>query len=127
MAKMTSGRNEPSRILLQTATAAFFNPDKPNQQEQGTIVFDTGSQQSYIVQKATESLQLRKQGTKLLSIAAFGSATSSPQSHDIVRVGLRKGTIFNRELALLVVPLICGPIRGVSREELSENSPYLNR
>ena len=73
MAKMTSERNEPSRILLQTATAAFFNPDKPIQLViQGTIVFDTGSQQSYIVLKATESLQLRKQGSKLLSILHLG-------------------------------------------------------
>lgn len=43
----------------------------------------------------------------------------------MVRVGLKKDEMTCRELTLLVVPLICGPVRGLSREDLEDNYPRL--
>ena len=48
-------------ILLQTATVALYNPKCPESQMEGTIVFDSGSQQSYVSQAAVERHPIRRQ------------------------------------------------------------------
>ena len=50
---------QKSGVLLQTASAAICRPDKPEVSVQARILFDSGSQKSYVSQRLKEALSLK--------------------------------------------------------------------
>lgn len=97
-------------VLLQSATVTLYNPNRPENQFEAAIVFDSSSQRSYISQTAVDQLRLKRCVSNLLSILIFGSR-GRPQRCDSVVVGLKKDGRPVRELTLLSVPYICEPLR----------------
>ena len=59
-------------VLLQTARSVVHNPANPTVSIEVRLLFDTGSQKSYIMERAKSLLSLEPSGEQLLSIATFG-------------------------------------------------------
>lgn len=113
----TSGLDAEKIILLQTAVVTLYNPEHPERRM--IVVFDSGSQQSYVSQEAVEHLGLKGCGSKVLSIVTFGEETGLKRRCEVVRIGgERKHGLQSQELTLLSVQFICGPVQGITRTEL---------
>ena len=102
--------NGSQAVLLQTARALVHNPDSPHLSRRARIVFDSGSQRSYITDQLKEELSLCPRGEQSMSIVTFGAQEEIPQVCEIVDlcVMLRGGS--TRQLTLYAVPNICEPL-----------------
>ena len=114
-------------VLLQTARATLYNPTSPKNQLEVSIIFDTGSQRSYISKSASDYLRLKPQERNILSIMTFGSSSGLKQSCELVHVGIRKGERSIKEISLLSVPVICEPLTGPSIQSCIESCPHLRK
>ena len=74
------------------------------------IVFDSGSQRSYVTEQVARELALTSEGKQLMTVTTFG--TSVGQSHICklmrLNIALRNGN--QKQFLLLTVPLICDPL-----------------
>ena len=105
---LVSGSN--CDILLQTAKAGVVNPETFDRTE-CRILFDSGSQRSYIASEWCSKLMLSPIRKEKLLINTFGDMNAGIKEIDVVRVKL----INKKEedcgfFELLVVPLICSPL-----------------
>ena len=91
-------------ILLQTAQVTLYHPTQPERELEVSLIFDSGSQKSYISKAARDILELPSQGRRMLSIMTFGSRSRFQQDCDIVRVGMRKGDHSSRNCHCCVYP-----------------------
>ena len=60
-------------VLLQTARAVVCNPSNPGMMIELRLLFDSGSQRSYITERAMKMLALEPTSEQFLSIATFAS------------------------------------------------------
>ena len=97
-------------VLLQTAVAEVANPRDPSYTLKVEIVFDGGSQKSYLTQRVKDSLALPVDSKQYLSIAAFGSKKGRPKQCEVVRLIVRTKLGGCQELEVFVVPHICDPV-----------------
>jgi hypothetical protein len=96
-------------VLLQTAQAAVFNPDDPQERIRVHIVFDTGSQRSFVKEQLKSDLHLPVRGRQSMSIMTFGSRDMSVRECGLVCVGMELMGGGTRLLSLYAVPIICEP------------------
>ena len=75
--------------LLQTACALAFNPRTPATQTELRFIFDSGSQWSYIMDRACKALALTAQGVKTMSIMTFGSTKQRNHTCKEVKLGVQ--------------------------------------
>jgi len=66
-------------VLLQTAVAEVTNLQNPSRTLKLGIVFDGGSQKSYLTQRVKNALELPVSSMRSLSIATFGSRKGRPR------------------------------------------------
>ena len=111
-----------TNVLLKTAISSVGTG---NTKFSAGILFDKGSQRSYITQELAESLQFPVDGTEMLSISSFDGNTTQVQ--------VNKGTIFvwtddNEKIPLhvVIVPTIAQPI-DISMTSFAVTLPYLRR
>ena len=97
-------------ILLQTARAIVYNPIAPEKSRQVRIVFDSGSQHSYMKEQVAKNLSLTSEDEKSLTIMTFGSKREQTRVCDLVRLGLTMKDGTSKQLTLFTVPTICEPI-----------------
>ena len=92
--KITSRGNEntvlfidtKTSVLLQTAKIFVSRADDPNHRIQARLIFDTGSQRSYVSTRLRNALQLPTINQETLMIKTFGSETGQIQSSDLVQL-----------------------------------------
>ncbi|XP_066923479.1 uncharacterized protein [Clytia hemisphaerica] len=95
-------------VLLQTARAQVSSTDE-KKSENLRLMFDTGSQQSYISKEARERLKLRTVGKKSVNIMSFGNKTENLELDEVdLAVKNQKGTLSIYVRAL--VSDICLPL-----------------
>ena len=94
-------------ILLQTARAHVFKCSNPEKMREIRLIFDSGSQRSYVTDRLVDSLSLNCHHTETMIIRTLGSSKGSKQACKVVRVGLKLKDGGMLELSLLSVPLIC--------------------
>ena len=99
-------------ILLQTAKAPVVNPD--DNRGELRLIFDSGSQQSYISERAKRKLALRVLGKRDMKIMTFGAKEANGHFGEIVRVSEQTRDHKNITMRLLTIPIICESIKGVS-------------
>ncbi|XP_064388661.1 uncharacterized protein LOC135336735 [Halichondria panicea] len=109
-------------ILLQTARSIVHNPAKSETSIEVRLLFDSGSQKSYITERAKNLLALEPSGEQLLSIATFGSNREQAKVCTIVNVGMCLKGYPPMSLSLYVVPTICGPLVGQHITTCFENT-----
>jgi len=71
-------------VLLQTAKVQVFRPDHPQGMRNVRLIFDSGSQRSYITNKLKEVLSLRPRHTESMMIRTFGTSKGERQLCDLV-------------------------------------------
>jgi len=89
---------------LQTAKVQVFRPDHPQGIRNVWLIFDSGSQRSYITNKSKEALSLRPRHTESNMIRRFGTSKGERQLRDVVSVELCLKDGGMEELSLLSVP-----------------------
>ena len=97
-------------VLLQTARASVFNPHAPDRYKQVRIVFDCGSQKSYITEQVARELALQPEGEQALAIKTFGSNEERAHVCKVMNLSLVLKNGSTRLLKLFMVPLICEPV-----------------
>lgn len=97
-------------VLLQTARSILHNPSNPAASLEVRLLLDTGSQKSYITERARSLLSLESKGEQHLSIATFGSDREQTKVCPIVHVGMQLRDYPSMALSLYVVPTICEPL-----------------
>ena len=80
------GPDRPSSAALQTAQAVVNGSDKV----MVSVLFDSGSQKSFVTPGAVESAQLQVVRTEDLGIKAFGSERAEGKRRDVVENELRE-------------------------------------
>ena len=114
-------------VLLQTAQVPVFKPGDPATTMNIRMIFDSGSQRSYISKRVKQSLALDPLYSETMIIKTFGSERGNRQSCDVVSLGLslRAGGSIN--LLFLAVPLICEPLCGQPISHAREHYEYLTK
>ncbi len=97
-------------VLLQTAQAVTYNLQSLETRVDLRILLDSGSQRSYVTERARRKLNLAPDGKQKLSIAAFGSARGAPQVCLIVSVGILLKGYPSITMSLFIVLMICEPL-----------------
>lgn len=110
-------------ILLQTALCILHNPSNPSKSLEVRLLFDTGSQKSYITDRARSLLSLESTEEQHLSIATFGSTKEQTKVCPIVHVELQLRDAPPMSLALYSVPTICEPLVGQAIEACVMQNP----
>ena len=75
-------------VLLQTPVAEVTNPRDRSYAMKVGIVFDDGSQKSYLTWRVKDALTLSVDSRKYLSIAAFGSRKRKPKC-EVVHIAIQ--------------------------------------
>ena len=110
-------------VFLQTANVMVYRPGNPTVSHKTRIIFDTGSQRSYVVNRVRDILKLPTQRTETLVVKTFGSDAGLSQVCDLVNVARGGDEI---TMPLLAVPTICEPICGQPITLASRWYPYLS-
>ena len=98
-------------VLMQTAQATVFDPANPGRRKKVAVLFDSGSQHSYVTTEVKDFLDLKGKGRRLMSIMTFGATKKEPLPCEQVEIGICGLRGPGQVLAAFTVPLICEPIR----------------
>ena len=99
-------------IFLQTASTAVYNPDTSMVTHNTRILFDAGSQRSYIVSRVRDILHLPTERVESLVVKTYGSEIGRPQRCDHVNLCVKVKRGVDITVPLLTVPTICEPLCG---------------
>lgn len=102
--------NGMKAVLLQTARASVYNPAQPHRSIRVRVLLESGSQRSYISERAKGQLALQPTEEEHLCIAAFGSTREGPKVCPTVTIGMVGKGYPHMQLSLYVVPMICEPL-----------------
>ena len=108
----TTSENTQSkpRVLLQTATA-IANNKEGTRSTKVRVLFDSGSQRSYVTESLRSRLQLRSLQSEKINLNTFGESKFRKQSCDVVNVQLRKSEYDELIIvAALNFPVICSTL-----------------
>ena len=109
--------NKEDGVLLQTATAIVFNRENSNKKKNVRILFNKGSQKSFINQSLRDELNFKTQRRENKILKPFERKNEKMRKLDIVNVCITDTKIQNlTDVELTVVPHICSPISGQTIE-----------
>jgi len=108
--------------LLKTAVATISVGDT---YVESSILFDEGSQRSFLAKGLADCLQVQPHDTVELSISTFGNDTSRTGQFDVATINLHSISGQLIPLTVLIVPTIAAPIHTVDQKSVT-NLPYLN-
>ena len=121
----TNTTNYREHILLQTATAHISDVEN-KENDCARIMFDTGSQRSYITEKTRKYLKLKTIRTEKIIINAFGQMNSTVKNVDIVKLRIRSEKEY-REIEAICVPNISKPLKNQNIELAKQEIPELQK
>ena len=96
-----------AHILMQSAVTKISGNNK--QYYQARILFDTGSQRTFITQEMKHKLKLGTMGSELLDVTTFGTLQGRRKTYDLVALTLST-EVENIKITALVTPVICPPL-----------------
>ena len=109
--------NKEYGVLLQTATAVVFNRENSNKKKNARILFNKGSQKSFINQSLRDELNFKTQRRENKILKPFEGKNEKMKKLDIVNVCIADTKIQNlTDVELTVVPHISSPISGQTTE-----------
>ena len=112
-------------ILLQTATAPVCNPKRPEKIVSARILFDSGSQKTYISKQLKDALGLSPLKSDRLIIKTFGTAGEMVKTCEEVQVSVQGNRDLNLYLTAHCVPIICAPLQNQRIEVAVREFPHL--
>lgn len=102
--------NSKSRVLLQTARANVSKPANGECLVNARMVFDSGSQRSYISENLQKTLNLPIAGQDTILISTFGESNAKLRRCDIVQMAVKADDGMQVYVSAYVVPVICAPV-----------------
>jgi len=102
-----------------------YDPRKPEASIMVRVIFDSGSQRSYITNKVKDHLSLNPRGTETMLIKTFGSDKGNKQFCELVCLDLGLCNEGSVELLFMSVPLICDPLTNQPISQALERYEYL--
>ena len=99
-------------VLLQTARTFVCKVNNPKDTREVRVIFDCGSQRSYITDELKNYLMLDPVCTETMLIKTFGAENCSRQVRDVVELEVALQTEGSMRMSFLSVPSICEPISG---------------
>ncbi|VDK17705.1 unnamed protein product [Anisakis simplex] len=75
-----------NQILLPTTYADVINPNNPDQRYKAVVLFDSGSDSTYVTKELVQQLNLPIIGRRPVTISGFGETTTQLAQTDIVEV-----------------------------------------
>ena len=106
----TAASSETKRnVLLQTATAIATNEDG-SKCTSVKILFDSGSQRSYVTDGLKSRLGLKSTRTEMLHINTFGEKSFRKQKCDVLTLQLGDRNNESVKMSVLSFPAICSPL-----------------
>ena len=106
--------NSSTPLLLQTAQAIVYNPQRPECKVKVRIILESGSQRTYLTDNLKKILQLPVLERKQVSIKTFGSTDERVKFVEIASLGIELKGGPTLSLSVSTVPLICQPLQGQS-------------
>ena len=113
------------QVLLQTARVVVYNPHLPHIHMKIRVLFDGGSQRSYLTKHVMEALSIKADGVKAMLIKTFGTDREQKRDCDVVKLGMKMKDGGCLEMSLLAVPLICEPLTAQPTIQALENCEHL--
>ena len=107
--------------LLKTAIALI---SAEGLQLQGNILFDEGSQCSFITEDTAKQLHLKPTNTEHIAVAPFGAEYTSAQHLTVAYVNAETVTGDLIPISVLIVPFIAAPLQN-SMLTSDKSFPYL--
>ena len=102
---------------MQTVGATIKNPGNPEITGNARIIFDSGSQRSFVTNKLKDSLKLPIVGRESMIIKAFGPHSSDVQICDLTTLKIKnKLSDLSVDIQALSVSCIASPIQGQSMQ-----------
>ena len=98
-----------SGVILQTATASAISEDG-SKTTCVRILFDNGSQRSYVSENLKYKLGLKSKGTETLNLNTFGEQKFQKQRCELLKLKLRASDGDDVMIKALKFPVICPPI-----------------
>ena len=105
----TATSREKTNVLLQTARVFVYGEGQEERGIETTVLFDSGSQKSYITEKLKNRLRLKTKGSESINLNTFGSNKYTKQCCDRVQVNLRAADHVCT-INALSFPTLCSPI-----------------
>ena len=96
-------------VLLQTAQAYVYGED-PSKRQLVHVLFDSGSQKTYVSEELQKKLELKAEGKEFINLNIFGSEKFSKKFCELVRVNLE---LSDEVLSIKAhsFPILCSPIK----------------
>ncbi|XP_074653599.1 uncharacterized protein LOC141907756 [Tubulanus polymorphus] len=116
----TSSNNS---ILLKTAVVSVFVPSVENSCASANLVFDDGSQRSFISQDLATSLDLKPIRREIIELSGFGAETSECRAMDVVNLAIQCRTEIVT-VELIVTDTIASTLRNSSVNR-AKDCPHL--
>ena len=121
--------SKPS-ILLQTAQAEIFNPDNTGRKMVVRVVFDSGSQRSYITERVKDYLKLPVAAREKIYLKTFGQNKGKFETMDVTQLRVQDNWRPEEEkvatlVNTLVVPYICSPLQRQEIKMTQKAYPHL--
>ena len=104
----TATSKEKVQVLLQTARASVFGRDR-EKRVGVNVLFDGGSQKSYVTEKLKNKLALETEGNETINLNTFGSDKFKKQSCERVEINVDVGDNV-LSIKALTFPTICSPM-----------------
>ena len=106
---MTASSGSKGTVLLQTASAIARNEDstKPTRVK---ILFDNGSQRSYVTDNLKSRLGLKSTKKEMLHLNTFGAKTFRKQKCDVLTLFVEDINKETSKVCVLSFPTICSPL-----------------
>ena len=110
-------------ILLQTAWVRVSSLECQCE-VQTRVLFDSGSQRSYITEEVRKKLKVPTVRTERVILNTFGATNSSARNLDVVKIKV-KGNNKAIFIEALCVPEVCNPIKGQNISFAKNKYPHL--
>jgi len=105
----TATKRQDGKILLQTATAHVYSRNA-DEKIQVKLLFDNGSQRTYITEDLKKRLSLEVEGSENLNLNTFGSEQGKKMKCDRVSFKIALDNDSEVEISALTHPTICSPL-----------------
>ena len=102
--------------LLKTAIAAI---SAEGSRIQGNILFDDGSQRSFVTEEVAVKLNLKPASTELVTVAPFGAEYTSSQRLSVAHLCVETESGERIPITVLIVPFIAAPLQNSIRASIN--------
>ncbi len=124
LSTLTPSNREPPRnrvCLLKTAIATVTTTDS---ETEANILFDEGSQCSFLTQDLANLLSLQSYKREDISLSSFGAKRPLSKRMEVASINIKTQRGGLIPISVLIVPTIATPLKGTAKSEITQ-LPYL--